>query len=264
MRKAPFFLLVFSVLGGSLVIFVVLPLVSTLLASTGGRLVQALSDPLVLRSVALTFQASALSTGLAFLTGVPLAYLLARYRFRGKRLVEGIIDLPVVIPHTAAGIALLLVFGSQGVLGKWFGQLGVFFTDHLAGIVVAMLFVSLPYLVNMSREAFAMVDRELENIALVEGASAWQAFFYVTLPLAWRGVLAGAMMMWARGISEFGAVVILAYHPKIVPVLIYELFQGFGLAAALPVAALLILIVLVVFGVLRWLVLPEHGEKLGG
>jgi molybdate/tungstate transport system permease protein len=260
MRKAPFFLLVFGLLGGSLVVFVVLPLVSTLLASSAGRLVQALGDPQVLRSIGLTFQASALATGLAFLTGVPLAYLLARYRFRGKRLVEAVVDLPVVVPHTAAGIALLMVFGSQGVLGKWLGLLGVFFTDRLAGIVVAMLFVSLPYLVNMSREAFAMVDRELENIALVEGASPFQAFIFVSLPLAWRGVLGGAMMMWARGISEFGAVVILAYNPKIVPVLIYELFQGFGLSAALPVAALLILVVLLVFGLLRWLVLPERAN----
>jgi len=259
MRKAPLFLFVFCILGGSLVVFVVLPLASTFLGSSAGSLLQALGNPLVLRSIQLTFQASMLATGIAFMTGVPLAYLLARYRFRGKRLVEGIIDLPVVIPHTAAGIALLMVFGSQGLLGKWFGLFGIYFIDSLAGIVVAMLFVSLPYLVNMSREAFAMVDRELENTALVEGASAWQAFSYVTLPLAWRGVLGGAMMMWARGISEFGAVVILAYHPKIVPVLIYELFMGFGLSAALPVAALLILVVLVVFGLLRWLVLPDSG-----
>ncbi len=103
-----------------------------------------------------------------------------------------------------------------------------------------------------------MIDRELENTALVEGATAWQSFIYVSLPLAWRGVVGGAMMMWARGISEFGAVVILAYHPKIVPVLIYELFQGFGLSVALPVAALLILAVLLVFGLLRWLILPDQ------
>jgi molybdate/tungstate transport system permease protein len=258
MRKFPLFLSVFSVLGGSLVVFVLLPLASTLLGSSAGRLAQALGDPQVLHSLVLTFQASALATALAFVTGVPLAYLLARQRFRGKRLVEAVVDLPVVVPHTAAGIALLLVFGSQGLLGKWLGLLGLYFTDRLAGIVVAMLFVSLPYLVNMSREAFAMVDLELENIALVEGATPWQAFIFVSLPLAWRGVLGGAMMMWARGISEFGAVVILAYHPKIVPVLIYELFQGYGLSAALPVAALLILAVLLVFGLLRWLMLPER------
>jgi molybdate/tungstate transport system permease protein len=191
-------------------------------------------------------------------TGVPLAYLLARRKFAGKRLLEAIINLPVVIPHTAAGIALLLVFGRRGLLGQWFSPLGITFTDNLGGIVVAMLFVSLPFLVNLSREAFALVDEEFEKVALIDGASQWQAFFTVTLPLAWRGVLGGAVMMWARGISEFGAVVILAYHPKIVPILVYERFEGFGLDAAQPIALLLILVALVVFISLRLALLPEQ------
>jgi molybdate/tungstate transport system permease protein len=110
----------------------------------------------------------------------------------------------------------------------------------------------------MSREAFALIDDELERVALIDGASAWQAFRHVTLPLAWRGVLGGALMMWARGISEFGAVVILAYHPKIVPVLIYERFNGFGLDAAQPIAALLIIIAIGVFIFLRLSLLPER------
>ena len=108
-----------------------------------------------------------------------------------------------------------------------------------------------------------MVDDELERVAMTDGASHWQAFWHVTLPLAWRGVLGGAVMMWARGISEFGAVVILAYHPKIVPVLVYERFEGFGLAAAQPVALLLIIVALVVFIFLRLALLPEktdHGS----
>ena len=121
-----------------------------------------------------------------------------------------------------------------------------------------MMFVSLPYLVNASRDAFALVDEEMERVALIDGASAWQAFWLVTLPQAWRGVAGGTLMMWARGISEFGAVVILAYHPKIVPVLVYERFEGFGLKAALPVAVLLILAAVIVFGLLRWLLTPER------
>ncbi len=143
--------------------------------------------------------------------------------------MEALVNLPIVIPHTAAGVALLLVFGRRGLLGQWLAPLGVTFTDSFAGIVVGMGFVSLPFLVTMSREAFALIDEELERVALIDGASAWQAFRHVTLPQAWRGVLGGALMMWARGISEFGAVVILAYHPKIVPVLVYERFNGFGL-----------------------------------
>ncbi len=251
--------LTFAIGAELLVLFVVLPLASTLVGSTPRQFWLALTDPEVLRSIGLTFLAAAIATGLALLTGVPLAYLLARRHFRGQRLVEAVVNLPVVVPHTAAGVALLMVFGRRGLLGRWLAPLGMTFTDNLGGIVVAMLFVSLPFLVNMSREAFALVDEELERVALIDGATPWQAFGYVTLPLAWRGVLGGAVMMWARGMSEFGAVVILAYHPKIAPVLVYERLQGFGLAAAQPISALLILTALVVFGLLRLALRPERG-----
>lgn len=255
------FNLAFGLLGGMLIIFVILPIASTMFSTSAGNFWLALTDPEVLNSMTLTFLAAAIATLLAAVSGIPLAYLLARRRFWGKRFVEAIVDLPVVIPHTAAGIALLMVFGRRGLLGQWFEPLGITFTDSLGGIVVAMMFVSLPFLVNMSREAFALVDEELERVALTDGASPWQAFWWVTLPLAWRGVLGGGVMMWARGISEFGAVVILAYHPKIVPVLVYERFAGFGLAAAQPVALLLILASLLVFGLLRLALLPERRES---
>jgi molybdate/tungstate transport system permease protein len=257
-RRNLAFNLIFSMAGGLLILFVILPLVSTLLSTTPAAFLSAFGDPEVLKSIGLTFAAAAIATMLALVTGVPLAYLLARRKFRGKRLLEAIINLPVVIPHTAAGIALLLVFGRRGLLGQAFAPLGITFTDNLAGIVVAMLFVSLPFLVNLSRESFALVDEEYEKVAFTDGASPAQAFFNVTLPLAWRGVLGGAVMMWARGISEFGAVVILAYHPKIVPVLVYERFEGFGLEAAQPIALLLILVALVVFISLRLALLPER------
>jgi molybdate/tungstate transport system permease protein len=252
------FNLVFSILSGLLVLFVVLPLISTILSTTPGAFLNSFTDPEVLKSIGLTFGAAVICTAIAIFTGVPLAYLLARRMFHGKRLLEAIINLPVVIPHTAAGIALLLVFGRQGMLGQWLSPLGITFTDSLAGIVVAMLFVSLPFLVNLSRESFALVDEEYEKVALTDGASQWQAFIHVTLPLAWRGVFGGAVMMWARGISEFGAVVILAYHPKVATVLVYERFQGYGLDAAQPIALILILVALVVFISLRLVLLPEH------
>jgi molybdate/tungstate transport system permease protein len=248
----------FALLAALLVAFVILPLAVTLFSTNPRRLADTLVDPEVGRSISITLSAAALATGLGLLGGLPLAYLLARTRFPGKKMVEGIIDLPVVIPHTAAGIALLMVFGRQGILGQAFAPVGLVFTDTLAGVVVAMLFVSLPYLVNMSREAFALIDPEMERVAAIDGATPWQAFWYVTLPQAWRGIASGALMMWARGISEFGAVVILAYHPKVVPVLIFERFQGFGLANALPVSVLLIVAVLAIFAILRGLLLPDE------
>jgi molybdate/tungstate transport system permease protein len=243
-----------------LVLFVALPLIVTLFTTTPQALLQTLTDVEVIDALKVTFLASAIATSIAIMTGLPLAYLLARYRFTGKRMIEGLMDLPIVIPHTAAGIALLMVFGSRGALGQFLAPMGIYFTENIAGIVIAMLFVSLPYLVNMSREAFGMVDIELEQAALVDGASPWQVILQIALPIAWRGVVGGALLMWARGISEFGAVIILAYHPKIMPVLVYERFEGFGLTAAQPVAVVLILVVLVVFGALRALMNAGTGS----
>ncbi|NLF03396.1 MAG: ABC transporter permease, partial [Anaerolineales bacterium] len=188
------------------------------------------------------------------------AYLLARREFRGKRLVEGLIDLPLVIPHTAAGVALLMAFGRRAPLGRLGAAVGLSFTDSLAGTVAAMLFVSLPLLVNGAREGFRAVDPELERVALTLGADPWQAFALVTLPLAWRGILSGALMMWARGLSEFGAVAILSYHPKIIPVLVYERFAGFGLAAARPVAVILLIAAMFVFVLLRSVGRPKSDD----
>lgn len=244
---------IFSLAGGALLVFILLPVAAALFSTSAGALAGALNDRELSASVRLTFGAAGAATLLGVVGGVPLAYLLARSKFRGKALVEAIVDLPIVIPHTAAGIALLLVFGRQGWLGKPLSLLGVTFTDNFAGVVAAMSFVSLPFLVNLSREAFAGVDAEMERTALIDGATPWQAFWWVTMPLAWRGVLSGMLMMWARGISEFGAVVILAYHPKVAPVLVFERFNGFGLDAALPVAVILVGVALLVFGSLRWL-----------
>jgi molybdate/tungstate transport system permease protein len=255
-RPAPIFL-AFLVLGATLLAFVLLPLLSILLETQLPALWDALRDTEVRSALGVTFYAALCATAIALVTGVPLALLLARHDFRGKAWIEGIINLPIVIPHTAAGIALLMVFGQQAPLGRLLGRVGISFTDDISGIVVAMLFVSLPFLVNGAREAFGAVDQELEQMAALQGASRWQVFRHITLPLSWRGVLAGAVMMWGRGISEFGAVVILAYHPKTIPVLVFERFTGFGLRAALPVAALLILISLLVFVALRALLTPR-------
>jgi len=243
--------ILFAVLGGLLIGFISIPLVRTLTATSFAGLLLAVQDAELQRSLAVTFGGAALATGIGLLTAVPLAYLLARRRFLGRGLVEAIVMLPVIVPHTAAGVALLLVFGRYGLMGQAFARLGVTFTDSLAGIVLAMLFVSAPFLVTASREAFSLVDTELERVAMSDGASSLQAFWHVTVPLARRGILAGALMMWARGISEFGAVVILAYHPKVMTVLVYERLQGFGLEAALPATAVLIVIALVAIALLR-------------
>jgi molybdate/tungstate transport system permease protein len=260
--RTQWFTVLLTFLASLALMFVILPLAATVLGTRPAELWMALSDREVLRAIGTTFLAGVIATGAGLILGVPLAWVLARRHFPAKGLVEGIVTLPVIIPHTAAGIALLMVFGSRGLLGGAFQKVGIFFVDQLAGVVVAMLFVGLPFLVTASREAFAAVDIEMEKAAMIDGASQWQVFVHVTLPQAWRGVTAGAMMMWARGISEFGAVAILAYHPKIVPVLIFERFQGFGLSAARPVAVILILAVLLAFIGLRLIAnLKRNGKN---
>jgi len=241
----------FFVLGLLLVLFVAVPLLRTVTASSPVVLWQTLLDEEVRGSIGLTFYASLIATALAFICGVPLAYLLARVDFPGKGLIEGIIDVPVVVPHSAAGIALLMVFGRRSLLGQAFGLFGVRFVSAAPGIVIAMLFVSLSFLVNAAREGFEAVDPRLERVARTLGASPWRTFWRVSFPLARRSILSGAIMMWARGLSEFGAVVILAYHPAVAPILLYERFVSFGLNYARPIAALMILICLAAFVVLR-------------
>ncbi len=255
---------VFAALGALLVLFVAVPLVRTVLASSPGVLWQTLADRAVREAILLTFYTSFLATLLAFVTGVPLAYLLARCDFPGKRVVEGIVDVPVVVPHSAAGIALLMVFGRRTWMGRFFSLLGIRFVSAAPGIVIAMLFVSLSFLVNAAREGFEAVDPRLERVARTLGASPWTAFWRVAFPLAWRHILSGMLLMWARGLSEFGAVVILAYHPMVAPVLLYERFESFGLAYARPVATLVILICLVAFVALRAATKPSPTRRREG
>lgn len=251
--------LIFAVLGALLVFFVAWPLLRTVTGSSPVIVWETLLEAEVRQAIMLTFYSSALATVIAFFGGVPLAYLLARVDFPGKRLVEGIVDVPIVVPHSAAGIALLMVFGRRSLLGQAFGLVGLKFVSAAPGIVIAMLFVSLSFLVDSAREGFEAVDPRLERVARTLGASPWQTFWRVSFPLAWRSILSGMILMWARGLSEFGAVVILAYHPMIAPVLLYERFESFGLKYARPVATLIILICLLVFVALR--LIAEGNEE---
>jgi len=251
--------LTFVLLGAIIFLFIIVPLIKMIVASDPKILLDTLLDSEVLGSIWLTLYAALIATTVGCILGVPLAYLLARVDFPGKTLVESLIDVPIVVPHTAAGVALLFVFGRNFFAGKAFNAIGIDFVDSTAGIVVAMLFVSIPFLIDSAKEGFKKVDVRLEKVSRTLGASPWQSFFKISFPLAWRSILAGNIMMWARGISEFGAVIILAYHPMIAPILVYERFETYGLDYARPAAVLLILVCLIIFVVLRTLV--YRGEK---
>lgn len=130
--------------------------------------------------------------------------------------------------------------------------MGLSFVSNPAGIIIAMAFVSLPFLINAARDGFSAVPEKLEKAAYNLGASPMRVFFTISLPLAWRSIVSGLIMMFARGMSEFGAVVIVAYHPMTTPVLIYERFGSFGLSYAQPVAVIFISICLLFFALLRY------------
>ncbi len=245
-----------ALLGATLVLFIIGPLVRLLLAATPAGLAEALRDAEVQGAIALTVGCATVATLLAALLGGPLGYLLARHRFPGRRLLQGLVDLPVVIPHPVVGIALILFLGRHSAVGGALARVGLEFVSHVPGIVAAMLFVSAPILVSGAREAFAAVDPKLEQVARSLGDTHWQAFRRVTLPLSGRGILAAAILSWARAVSEFGSIVILTYNPKVASVLIFDRFTAFGLPAAIPVAVLLLLVALVVFVAVR-LVEPD-------
>ena len=250
--------LVFAALGGLVLLFIVAPLISMLLSCSLPELAETAKDDGVRGSIWLTLWTSMAATVIFAVAAVPFAYLLARKDFPLKGLVTGIIDLPIVIPHSAAGIALLGVISRGTLLGKAAGKMGFSFVGSSAGIMAAMAFVSIPYLINSARNGFLAVPVRLEKAALSLGASPLQVFLTVSVPLAWRAILSGLILMWARGMSEFGAVLIIAYHPMITPVLIYERFTSFGLKYARPVAVLFILVCLIFFITLRLLAREEQ------
>jgi molybdate/tungstate transport system permease protein len=243
--------------GALLVLFVIGPLLRLLFLASPTTLVEALRDPELRDSIVLTVLTATGATVIGALLGIPLAYLLARRSFPGRRLVQGLIDLPVVIPHPVAGIALLLFLGRRSAVGGALAEVGLEFVSHVPGIIAAMLFVSAPLLVSGAREAFRSVDPQLERVARTLGDTGWQAFRRVTLPLAGRGILAGSILAWARSVSEFGSIVILTYNPKVASIYIFDRFTAYGLEAAVPAAVLLLLVALTVFVLIR-LVQPEE------
>jgi molybdate/tungstate transport system permease protein len=240
-------------LSGILLAFIILPVLRLVTAASAASVGQAAAAGPVRDATLLSLQDAAITAAVATVLGVPLAYLLARRSFRGKGLVQAVVDLPLAVPHTVAGIALLFTFGRTGWIGAPATHLGVSFYGSQWGIVTAMLFVSAPFAVNSARVAFESIDPRLERAALSLGATPWFAFRRITLPLAIRGVLTGAVLVYARSISEFGAVVILAYYPATAPVEIYNLFLQSGLTQSAAAAVVLLVVALATFLVLRTL-----------
>lgn len=243
--------LIFILLSGVVLLFIVAPIIGLYLHTSGSQWSDSLHDKEIVQSVGRTLFISFLATLGAAVFVIPFAYLLAKKNFTGKVLVNALIDLPVIIPHSAAGIALLGLVSRGSLLGDFAEKIGFSFIGHPAGIALAMAFVSIPFLINASRDGFAQVPERLEKAAANLGSSPFRVFFTVSLPLAKQSIFSGLILMFGRGMSEFGAVIIIAYQPFITPVLIYERFTAYGLEYSRPVAALFVLVCVLVFIALR-------------
>ncbi|MFH1673786.1 MAG: ABC transporter permease [Pseudomonadota bacterium] len=231
--------------------FIVIPLAEVITQPSWKDLADTLKDRDVIRSIWLSVYTSAIAAGISLVLGTPFAYLLARREFFGKKLIESMVDLPIMIPHPVVGIAILSVAGQNHWLGSMMQEIGIRVMGSVTGIVAVMTFVGMPFYVNAVKNGFQSIPQRLEHVSRSLGASMTGTFFRITLPLAWRSILVGMIMCCARAISEFGAVVIIAYHPMVAPVMIYERFEAYGLKYSQPMAVWLIIVCLFLFLMLR-------------
>ncbi len=227
-----------------LILFVpLIPLAALLWQAVPELLSGMWQSPTVVAALRLSLFSSTLATLLVVLLGSPVAYILARYRFRGVRLLDILIDLPMVLPPAVAGIALLVAFGRNGVPGRYLAGVGIEIPFTTAAVIMAQMFVSAPFYVRAAKAGFAGVDQRLEQISATLGESDAGTFWRITLPLARNALLAGAIMTWSRSLGEFGATILFAGNlpdrTQTMPLAIYTALQT-DINVALALAAILL------------------------
>lgn len=230
------------VLGGILLVYYFVPLVSLFISVPLGDMLARVSDPAVVNAAFNSLVSATISTVVATVFGLPLAYWLARSEGRWTNAVLAIVVLPLVLPPTVGGIVLLTVFGPGSPVGQWAIAAGVPLTRSLAGVVLGQTFVASPFVVVTARAAFEGIDRQLEHASRSLGKDRWTTAWRVTLPLAMPGILAGVTLTFARAMGEFGATMMMAYYPRTMPVQIWVAFIERGLDNAYPVAIILVAI----------------------
>ena len=241
-----------------LLLFLLLPLAALILRVDPAGLLLNLANPQVIQAVRLSLMTTGISTLLTLLLGTPLAYWLARRRFGGRAAIDTLLDLPMVLPPSVAGIALLLAFGRRGLLGAYLADAGLNIAFTQTAVVLAQIFVAAPFYVKSAIAGFGEVDRELEQAAALDGADRWAVFRYITVPLAWSTLFGGAVMTWARALGEFGATIIFAGNfpgrTQTMPLAIYIGFE-LELTIALTLSVILLtisfLVLFIVKGLLR-------------
>jgi molybdate transport system permease protein len=223
---------------------ILLPIAAVFLGVSPSELVARLATPTVLDSLRLSLLASTVSTAIVLVLATPLSYVLARYRFRGSWLLDAVVDLPMVLPPAVAGLALLLAFAPRGLLGSALKSFGIILPGSFWAVVLAEVFVGSPFYIRSSKAAFAEVNQRVIDSARLLSPSDARVFLKVTLPIAWRGVLAGLIMCWARSLGEFGATLMFAGNlPNVtqtMPLAIY-LAMSSDLQAAIVLSTILVI-----------------------
>jgi molybdate transport system permease protein len=229
-------------------LFVAVPLVALgWRAIRDGEVADWLTSSFVVEALRLSLLTSTLTLLLALLLGVPSAYLLARTRFPGHRLLAVLVELPMVLPPTVAGVALLVAFGRRGVFGSWLADIGLEIPFTTTAVVLAQLFVSAPFLVRSLQAGFESIDTTYERVSATLGVSSLRTFFRVTLPLARPALISGAVLCWTRALSELGATLIFAGsfegRTQTMPLAIITAFESSaGLAGAIALSMILLFV----------------------
>jgi molybdate/tungstate transport system permease protein len=244
-------LLVPTALGAVLLLYFLLPFAAFLSRTGRADLVSGLSAPGARVAIRNSLLTAPVSTALATVFGVPLAYVLARRSFPGKRLVEALVVLPLVLPPVVGGAMLLTAVGRFTPIGAAAETVGLPLTDSLIGVVLAQTFVAAPFLVVAARAGFGAVDERLERASRSLGYGPLATFWNVSLPLARGAIVAGIVLTFARAIGEFGATMMVAYNPRTMPTRIWVDFITGGIDAILPVALALLGITLVVVAAIQ-------------
>jgi molybdate transport system permease protein len=246
-------------LAGVAALFFVAPLTGLLWRTPWGEVGRQLAGSEVRQALGLSIACSLAATAASVLFGVPLAWVLARARFPGRRLLRALTTLPIVLPPVVGGVALLLAFGRAGLVGQWMERwFGLSLPFTTAGVVVAETFVAMPFLVITAEAGFRGADRRLEEAARTLGAQPWTVFRRVTLPLVWPSLAAGSVLCWARAIGEFGATITFAGNfpgrTQTTPLKVYLLLETSPEAAIVLSLVLLVVSLAVLVGLRsRWL-----------
>jgi molybdate transport system permease protein len=238
-----------------LLLLLLVPIAALVLRVDPLQLLANLRAPEVAQAITLSLVTTLCAATLTVIFGTPLAFLLARHRVRGQTALDTLLDLPMVLPPSVAGIALLIAFGRRGLVGQHLDAVGITLAFTTAAVVLAQTFVAAPYYVKAAAAGFASVDRDLEQAATLDG-SRWDVFRLVTLPLAWPAVLGGLVMCWARALGEFGATIIFAGNfPGRTQTMPLAIYIGFELEfdVALTLALILLVVSFTVLFVVRWL-----------